>query len=252
MDYIVFLGNFILMKSICITLFLFLAVVMYGQKTINFPSKDGLTVTADVYEAAGSSEFIILFHQAGWSRGEYLEIAPKLNSLGYNCMAVDQRSGNAVNDTPNQTALEAKKNNKNTEFVDAFQDVEAAVSYVKSTYNPDKIIIWGSSYSSSLVLKYAGDNPNNVDGVLSFSPGEYFGKKNFITTSAAGIKIPVFITSAKNEKAGWSGIYDAIPSDKKQFFIPKTKGNHGARALWEKFSDNGSYWTAVKGFLKTI
>jgi len=43
-----------------------------------------------------------------------------------------------------------------------------------------------------------------------------------------------------------------IPSRKKQFFLPETKGNHGSRALWEKFSDNGSYWNAVKDFLKTI
>ena len=167
-------------------------------------------------------------------------------------MAIDQRSGGGVNDVINMTNKRAKENKKKTEFVDAFQDVSAAVDYVKTTYSPDKIIIWGSSYSSSLVLKFAGDYPDAVQGVLSFSPGEYFGEKKFITTSAANIKVPVFITSAQNEKKSWSGIYDAIPSDKKQFFLPETKGNHGSRALWEKFSDHQSYWTEVKGFLKTI
>ena len=34
---------------------------------------------ADLYIAHdASAPFILLFHQAGWSRGEYLEIAPKL------------------------------------------------------------------------------------------------------------------------------------------------------------------------------
>ena len=240
------------MKSILITIITLLTITVYGQKVIDFPSKDGLTITADMYEAENSKQFIILFHQAGWSRGEYQEIAPKLNALGYHALAVDQRSGGGVNDIKNKTNALAKKEGKKTEFVDAFQDVEAAVSYVKSTYKPDKIIIWGSSYSSSLVLKYAGDYPDKIDGVLSFSPGEYFGKKSFITTSAANIMVPVFITSAKSEKKSWSGIYDAIPSSKKQFFLPETKGNHGSRALWEKFSDNQNYWTAVKGFLKTI
>ena len=240
------------MKSILITIITLLTITVYGQKVIDFPSKDGLTITADMYEAENSKQFIILFHQAGWSRGEYQEIAPKLNALGYHALAVDQRSGGGVNDIKNKTNALAKKEGKKTEFVDAFQDVEAAVSYVKSTYKPDKIIIWGSSYSSSLVLKYAGDYPDKIDGVLSFSPGEYFGKKSFITTSAANIMVPVFITSAKSEKKSWSGIYDAIPSSKKQFFLPETKGNHGSRALWEKFSDNQNYWTVVKGFLKTI
>lgn len=240
------------MKNIFLVLISFLAISIYGQKTIDFQSKDGLMMTADLYEATGSDSFIILFHQAGWSRGEYMEIAPKLTKMGYNCLAVDQRSGMIVNERLNHTAREAKKEGKKTEFIDAYQDVEAAISYVKKTYQPKKLIIWGSSYSSSLVLKYAGDYPNDVNGVLSFSPGEYFGKKNYISSSAAKIKSPVFITSAKKEKKNWSGIYDAIVADKKQFFLPETDGNHGSRALWERFADNESYWKAVKEFLETI
>ncbi|WP_378177995.1 alpha/beta hydrolase [Aquimarina sp. SS2-1] len=240
------------MKNILSVAITLLTLAVYSQKTIDFPSKDGLMITADVYEADNSNQFIILFHQAKWSRGEYLEIAPKLTKLGYNCLAVDQRSGLIINERLNHTAREAKKNDKKTGYIDAYQDVEAAIAYVKETYNPEKIIIWGSSYSSSLVLKYAGDHPNAIHGVVSFSPGEYFTPKNFITTSAANIKVPVFITSAKNEKKNWSDIYEAIPSDKKQYFLPATKGNHGSRALWETFSDHRSYWIAVKDFLKTI
>ena len=44
---------------------------------------------------------LVLFHQAGWSRGEYREIAPKLNELGYICLAIDQRSGKGVNGVAN-------------------------------------------------------------------------------------------------------------------------------------------------------
>ncbi len=240
------------MKNIFVVIAVLLSFITYGQKTIDFPSKDGLQITADVYETKESDQYIILFHQAGWSRGEYKEIAPKLNELGYNCIAIDQRSGGAVNDTKNKTNALAKKSGKPTEFIDAFQDIEAAVSYVKTTYSPKKVIIWGSSYSSALVLKYAGDYPEEVQAVLSFSPGEYFGKKEFITKSAANIKIPVFITSSQSEKSSWSGIYDAIPTSTKKSFLPTTKGNHGSRALWAKFSDNNAYWDAVQEFLKTI
>ena len=35
-----------------------------------------------------------------------------------------------------------------------------------------KVIIWGSSYSSALALKIAGDGRVKVDAVLSFAPGE--------------------------------------------------------------------------------
>lgn len=224
----------------------------FAQKTVEFNAADGLTITADLYEKSGSKKVIVLFHQAGWSRGEYKEIAPKLNALGYTCLAVDQRSGGGVNDVKNETNARAKKAGKKTAYADAFPDIEAAVAYVKAQYSPDQLIIWGSSYSSALVLKYAGDYPDNIDAVLSFSPGEYFGSKSFISSSAKNIKVPSFITSAKNEKNSWWGIHQSIPQGKKKFFLPDTKGNHGARALWSKFDDNGSYWTAVKSFLKSI
>ncbi len=236
-----------------ITFFLCLTVsVAFAQKTVAFDAADGLTITADLYEKSGSKKVIVLFHQAGWSRGEYKEIAPKLNAMGYTCLAVDQRSGGGVNDVKNETNARAKKAGKKTTYADAFPDIEAAVAYAKAQYSPDQLIIWGSSYSSALVLKYAGDYPDNIDAVLSFSPGEYFGSKNFISSSAKNIKAPSFITSAKNEKDSWWGIHQSIPEGKKKFFLPDTKGNHGSRALWSKFDDNGSYWTQVKSFLKSI
>ncbi len=225
------------------------------SNTITFPSEDGLLITADTYvNHPKSSPFIILFHQAGWSRGEYLEIAPKLNKLGFNCIAVDQRSGGAVNGVTNQTAKLAEKKGKGVTYPDALQDIEASIEYVKEKYNPEKLIIWGSSYSAALVLKVAGDKPELVDGVLAFAPGEYFtrfGKsKTWVENSAKNIDDPVFITSAKAEEPKWKGIFNSIKSKDKVSFVPKTAGNHGSRALWEKFSDSKDYWEVVELFLK--
>lgn len=229
-----------------------MASMAWGQEKVSFKAGDGLEVVADLYKAHDQAPFIILFHQAGWSRGEYREIAPKLNEMGFNCMAVDQRSGGAVNNVSNETNANAKKENKKTKYADAIPDIEAAVSYVKENFNPDKLIIWGSSYSSALVLKVAGDNAGMVDAVMSFAPGEYFGSKDFISSSAKNLEIPVFITSAKSEKNNWWGIYEAIPSTKKSYYLPTTAGNHGSRALWNKFSDAGGYWSAVTEFLKSL
>ena len=228
----------------------------YAQKkeTITFPSKDGLIITADLYMPNPiNSPFILLFHQAGWSRGEYLEIAPKLNDMGFNCMAVDQRSGSEVNGIKNQTKIEADKLNKPTEYMDAMQDLEAAIEYISEKYSNSKLIIWGSSYSSSFVLKITGDNPDNISGVLSFSPAEYskyFGTSpTFIKDSAKNIKCPVFITASRVEAELWQDIYDVIPSNSKHSFIPDTEGNHGSRALWEQFPESENYWAAVSTFL---
>lgn len=240
------------MKLIYSLFFASLTSLAIAQETIEFPSEDGVIITADYYSSKGSSKLILLFHQAGWSRGEYKEIAPKLNQLGYNCLAIDLRSGGQVNDVTNETKKHAKADGKGTSYKDAFQDIVAAVAYAKKQYDPSQLIVWGSSYSSALVLKYAGDYPDQADAVLSFSPGEYFGEKNFISNSASKISIPSFITSAASEKSSWWNIYEAIADTQKVYFLPDTKGNHGSRALWEKFVDSKDYWNAVRKFLKGI
>lgn len=227
-----------------------------GKTTIEFPSEDNITITADLYMAHDkSAPIIVLFHQANWSRGEYNEIAPELNNMGFNCLAVDLRSGGAINNVPNLTKISAGKAMKSTQYADALPDMRAAIRHAKNNLTTDKVIIWGSSYSSALALKLAG-TMKEVDAVLAFSPAEYFvsqGKpRDFVTSDAVSIEIPVFITSAKSEKGGWWGIYVAISSDKKAHFLPETAGNHGSKALWSKFSDSNEYWKSVKSFLKTI
>ncbi len=224
-------------------------------KTITFPSLDSLEISADLYMPhEKTAPYIILFHRAHWSRGEYREIAPKLNALGFNCLAVDQRSGSEVNDVKNETAARAEVSGKPTTYVDALQDMQAALDFVRKNYAKGKLIIWGSSYSSSLALILAGQNENTVDGVLAFAPGEYFlrlGKpKNWVQIHAKRLDCPVFITSAKKEAPNWKAIFEAIPSDKKVSFIPETEGIHGSQALWESTADNAAYWKAVKKFLK--
>lgn len=227
-----------------------------SEMTITFPSKDGLDITANLYitHDEKNTPLIVLFHQAGWSRGEYLEIAPKLNNLGFNCIAIDLRSGKSINGVDNETADRANHAKKDTQYIDALPDIEAAIYYAKLEYDESKIIVWGSSYSAALVLFVAGEHPDLVDGVVAFAPGEYFsnqGKsKSWIQDSAKKISVPVFITSARDEQNKWSAIYSAINSQKKTFFLPSSKSNHGSRALWEQFDDSTEYWKAVNEFLE--
>lgn len=246
-----------LIIKIFLVLFVFTLSEVYAKSTLTFPSKDGLQISLDTYiTSTDKRPLIVLFHQAGWSRGEYLEIAPKLNKLGFNALAVDLRSGKGVHGVVNQTAMRARKAGKGTGYVNAEQDVKAALLYARSLVGKKvKVMAWGSSYSAALVLKVAGDNPGLANAVLAFSPGEYFKKagkpKDWIQQSAKKIYIPVFITSAKSEKKNWSAIFNSIKSKKKISFLPKTKGNHGSRALWDKFEDSDAYWKAVTRFLKS-
>ena len=72
-------------------------LLLFGETTaaiapqeITFPSEDGVDITADLYMAHADKQtpFLVLFHRAGWSRGEYREVAARLNQLGWNCRVV--------------------------------------------------------------------------------------------------------------------------------------------------------------------
>ena len=243
--------------TLIIMLFFSSLTVSFAQssaKTLTFKSLDGLTITADLYMTADqNAPFIILYHQARYSRGEYLEIAPKLNTLGFNCLAVDQRSGDAVNGVLNETHQKAVEKDLPTEYVDAFPDLEATLLFVENEIKPEKIIVWGSSYSSALVFVLASKHPAEIAGILSFSPGNYFmldGKS--VSDYARNVNCPVFITSAKPEEDSWRPIYESLTSKDKSFFLPKDEGFHGSKALWEKNEGYENYWKAVEGFLKGI
>lgn len=225
--------------------------------TVTFPSQGSVVVTADYYEASAkkSTPLILLFHRAGSSRGEYRDIAPKLVEVGINCLAVDLRSGNAMNDIANLTAKSAQEARTRHAHPDAFPDLLAAAKYAREHYSTGPILAWGSSYSASLALKLAGDYPGGLSAVLAFSPGEYFEKfgksSRWTAISASKITVPVFITSAKNEGDMWRSIADAVKPDLRTEFLPTVEqGFHGSQTLFASTPGNEEYWAAVMKFLE--
>lgn len=171
-------------------------------------------------------------------------------TLGYTCLALDQRSGKEVNSVTNETAKIAKELGLKQEYSNALPDIEAGLKYVKEHFANAKIMIVGSSYSSSLSIVMASKYPKDIKAIASFSPGEYFKIDNVtIADFAKKVICAVFITSAKNEGENWKAIYDAIPSKNKTRFLPKVKGVHGSKALWSSSGGNQEYWTAFKLFL---
>ncbi len=226
----------------------------FTGKTIELKSSDGLTIKADVYESAGhKGPIILLYHQAGYSRGEYRPIAPKLKEMGFTCFAIDQRSGKEVNGVKNETFEQASNKGIGTDYLDAYSDLEAALIYVKNNYSSRKIIIWGSSYSASLVFILGTKYKNDISGIVSFSPGEYFEYEHRqIKDYAKEINCPVFISSAKNEYFMWKEIFGNLSNSDKVSYVPEGDGFHGSRALWEINEGHDECWNALKDFLNNI
>ncbi len=224
----------------------------YKPIPIKFNSIDGLLISGSLYEIDKDKPIILLCHQAGYNKMEYADIAPKLNELGYNCLAIDQRSGGDFAGKPNETFERAKEKGFATEYIDAEQDIESAVNFLQNKYNK-KVIVWGSSYSSSLVLFNSLQN-KNVIASISFSPGDYFeNNKPSLSSIFSKIENPFFITSSKQEAATLSTLINGIKLKENQIqFIPKSEGFHGSKALWVGQNGAEEYWTAITEFLTSI
>lgn len=228
----------------------FFSLDCFAQEKITFASKDGLMMTADWYKIDNTSFVIILCHQAGYSRGEYIETAKKFNKLGFNCLAIDQRSGDQVNGIKNETAALAKQSGKADSYAYAEMDMVAAVEYVFQQYKK-KVILLGSSYSASLALKITKEN-KKVAACVAFSPGEYFEKMNIQKTISGMLDKPIFVSSAKSESEKVKALTRELISARKIQFTPQREGVHGSRALWQDNPNNQEYWMNLKSFLNDV
>jgi len=220
-------------KSLYISGLVILSVLApISKQKVTFEASDGLKITADLYLNEEELPYIILFHQERSSRGEYNETALKLAKLNYNCLAVDLRSGDNENYVSNETARRARQTRKSSRFLDASADVLAAIDYAHKKNNKE-VILLGSSYSASLCLLIGKDNPD-VQAVIAFSPGEYFGDDLRVENELASFDKPLFVTGTKSEYVYITQMLQHLEQDSYTFFQPADSlGVHGSRALWD-------------------
>ena len=238
------------MKFLLTGMLLSLFLLQGTKEKVSFPSEDGIEITADKYLVNEEYPYILLFHQAGSSRGEFRDIAEKFLKLRYNCLAVDLRSGDNANFVNNETASRARGAGKSVNFLDAREDMAAAIDYAHDL-NSKEVILLGSSYSASLAL-LEGLNHPKVGAVIAFSPGEYFGKDLRLEDSLKICSKPLFVAVTKREQPYVKQMLFAFSEDDYTLFQPDTLGVHGARALWDDNPTKDEYWLALLMFINNL
>ena len=238
------------MRLIIISIFTFSFLFLEAQEKVTFSAEDGLKITADLYETDPGNPYILLFHQAGYSRGEYRQIANKILKFGYNCLAVDLRAGGEVNYIQNHTALLAVQQGYSVDYLSSQKDIEAAIKWVKER-SKKPMVLFGSSFSASLSLLVAKNNPD-VKAVIVFSPGEFFAPERTIQSEIKDFEKPIFAASSQRETTYVVKLLSDVPSSNKTIFAPKTGGEHGSKSLWESNPNNQEYWLALTMFFSKI
>jgi alpha-beta hydrolase superfamily lysophospholipase len=249
------------MKITLIIIFSFIFSFVQAQKStfkskeISFLSTDNTTIYGDLYKTDKEATTILLFHQArSNARGEYGEIAQKLVKKGYNVLAIDQRSGGQLYGSYNRTAVNITLTRIN--YCDVYPDLEKALELIISKGYTGKKIVWGSSYSGALAIQLANNRPDDIDGILAFSPAsggpmkacnpnEYFEK----------LEVPLLVLRPKKEME--------VESAKKQYDLASKYGHqtytaengvHGSSMLVENRvkADVQKNWDVVLDFIDKV
>lgn len=198
---------------------------------ITTTASDGTIVYGETYydNLPTSAPVISMFHQARSNgRGEYAPLTGWLNGLGYRVIAWDQRSGGDLYGSENRTAAASDKGNK---YCDAWPDVMAGVAYAKKVANGAPVVVWGSSYSASLVWRAAIEY--DVDALVAFSTATGFS----LDSCGAKAALPKLATAAHNPP--FLAVWPKRETDRAHNLAPLLKAVH-ARTYIVKHGVHGS------------
>lgn len=238
------------MRLFLIVILIHSFLFLQAQEKVTFHAEDGLEITADLYEVDSEDPYVILLHQAGSSRGEYRPIADKILKFGYNCLAVDLRSGGEANYIQNHTALLAIEQGYSADYISSTKDIEAAIQWVKER-SEKPVVLFGSSFSASLSLLVAKNNPD-VKAVIAFSPGEFFTPELIIQNSIKDLGKPIFVASSHRESPYIDTLLSFVDDQYKSTYAPSEGGEHGAKSLWKSNPNAQEYWLSLTMFFSKI
>ena len=234
-----------------------------GFEEVNFQSRDGNKIYADLYASDPAAPWVLLFHQSVSSRGEFRDIAPRLQREGFNCLAVDLRWGKEDfwNHIPNKTAsksgsyeiIEKYEASESYQLQKvwpmiwgAYEDMLASLRYLEERgFGGDKILL-GSSFSAMLIFKLAAEE-EGVNGLVAFSPAEYHPTEDRLLESWANTcSLPVYISLGKEEGKIKESLKRTLSKTKPVFH--QSNGRHGASVLIGEEID----WPPLLKFLQAF
>jgi dienelactone hydrolase len=215
-----------LIRWTCLILLCLPALALAGEP-LTLRASDGVAVYGTLSQAQQHGRSIaLLFHQAHANRHEYDSVVPALQKLGFDTLAIDQRSGGDLFGGHNETVA---KLGASADYMAPLPDLKAALAWARAQHYA-RIVAVGSSYSSSLVIVLAAEHPQGLSAIASFSPGEYFDDKNQIKQAAAKVALPFYITTDPKEAGDVAEVLRDSHGANIVHYQPKV-GVHGASTL---------------------
>lgn len=229
---------------------------------VEFKTEDSELIYGDLFvvKKGKRAPIVLLFHQASSNgRAEYAYHIPRLVENGYNVLVIDQRSGGNHFGGENRT-VEGMRD-EGVSYCDAYPDLEAALEFVVDQGFKGSRYAWGSSYSGALVLRLGMEHPDELSGVLAFSPA--VGQAMYPCSTSVYVKnieVPTFLAATAAGVSKYRGAKKrktrklaSAAADYVDTFYIADNGIHGASMLDPERvgGDVEKHWSAVLYFMKS-
>lgn len=222
-----------------------------GKNTLYLYSADSLLITADEYITADTLPYLVLLHEQGSSRGEYVNILHRFQKMNFNCLVPDLRNGGNSGYLTNETAKRSRNRKYGRKAEDIEGDIRAAVDFA-AMKSGKKVILVGAGANGSLALK-VGKEADPVKAVIALSPGEFFRNQFSVEDTIAGMKKPVLVLSSKMEYPYMEQLLSRVDISNKELFTPEDhEGRRGTGALTDNNPSQSEYWLSILLFFKEL
>jgi dienelactone hydrolase len=215
---------------------------------IEMETPSGIKVFAELYLADAATPVtpvILLLHQAGSNSAEYLPIAPRLAAAGFHAMAIDARGGGRRFGRDNHTVTALGERGQ---YSDAVEDTLTAVGWLRARGYGGHLVVWGSSYSASNVIRLLVEAPAVFAAGLAFSPGNPLDASG----QAFGPRVakPILLTWPEYEWGADSEATFAAVGSNDKVLIKQEGGRHGSSTLFADLNPQAEkVWAEVLAFL---
>jgi pimeloyl-ACP methyl ester carboxylesterase len=197
---------------------------------VSFDTSDGFLLKGDYYPGRPGGPVVLLLHQLGSTRADYISLAKLLQAKGMNALAYDARGhGESVMKGGVKTSWDGFSRR---DFLDMTKDIEAAERFLKEKKGAGNtpVGIVGSSIQSSTGLIYAVSHPE-VRALVLLSPGRGYHDIDTLGPMKEYGRRPVFIVAGEDDLYSFESAneLDKAAAGDKKLEVYINNAGHGAK-----------------------
>jgi pimeloyl-ACP methyl ester carboxylesterase len=171
------------------------AAAIRRSEPIIIKTGDDWSLGGDPFKPSGKPRgLVVLLHQRGGSADDWQKLSLALQAAGFLAVAVDARGTGRSTQGPGQIGSRAPWNTTN--------DIHAVLVWTLQGKMPVGLV--GASYGANNAIIYSAAHPDEIQGIVLFSPGSNYNGLDALAP-AQEYKKPLLVITAKDDPIAANG-----------------------------------------------